>query len=302
MRVLLLFLLLTLLTCSTPRLSSTSSAPAAPPPALFGGELDTYWYQGLAELSTYRLRQARYGELRDGQAVLIQVTEDFLTDKQVKNDANENPHTTAVLKTNLIKRFTTGLYDYSVMSSVFTPTDGRRHPRTLKVTTSSQDWCGQSFTQLNFTGGQTYSMQLRSYFEREGDVNEAVPADFLEDEVFNRIRIAGTLPTGTFRVVPPMGYLLMEHQEYRAHTAEASLETPGETTQTYVLNYPELKRRFTVTFDREAPYVIREWTETYPSRGEVLTTTATLEAQTQRAYWELNANKDAGLRSELGLR
>ncbi len=289
--------------CGSPRPLTTFVAPADAPKTLFGGELPTYWYQGTAELSTYRLRQARYGELRDGQAVLIQVTEDFLTDRQVKNDANENPNSAPVLKTNLIKRFTTGLYDYSIMSSVFTPTNAAQQPQTLKVTTSSQDWCGQSFTQLNYDRGASYDMQLRSYFEREGDVATSLAADFLEDEVFNRIRIAGdALPEGTFQVLPPTSYLLLTHQDYRAYTAEAQLEAPGETTRTYVIDYPELERRFTVTFDRAAPYVIREWTETYPDRGELLTTTATLEAQNQQAYWQLNAAKDAALRSELGLR
>ncbi len=303
MRTALFLLTCTLVACSSPRPLTTSTAPADAPPALFGGELPTYWYQGTAELSTYRLQQARYGELRDGQAVLIQVTEDFLTDEQVKNDTYENPRSAPVLKTNLIKRFTTGLYDYSIMSSVFTPTNAAAQPRTLKVTTSSQDWCGQSFTQLNYDRGASYNMQLRSYFEREGDVATSLAADFLEDEVFNRIRIAGeALPEGTFRVLPPTSYLLLTHRDYHAYTAEARLEAPEETTRTYTIDYPELERRFTVTFDRAAPYVIRGWTETYPDRGELLTTTATLEAQNQQAYWQLNAVKDAALRSELGLR
>ena len=307
MRSALLLLTCTLVACNSPRPLTTSAAPPIAigdaPKILFGGELPTYWYQGTAELSTYRLQQARYGELRDGQAVLIQVTEDFLTDKQVKNDAYESPNSAPVLKTNLIKRFTTGLYDYSIMSSVFTPTNAAEFPRTLKVTTSSQDWCGQSFTQLNYDSGASYSLQLRSYFEREGDVNKRLPADFLEDEVFNRIRIAGdALPVGTFRVLPPASYLLLTHQDYRAYTAEAQLEAPGETTQTYTIDYPELQRRFSVTFDRESPYVIRRWTDTYPDRGELLTTTATLEAQNQQAYWQLSAVGDTTLRSELGLR
>ncbi|CAH1001721.1 hypothetical protein LEM8419_02627 [Neolewinella maritima] len=305
MRILIALLSLCLAACSTPgRVASPALVPptsVATPYTLFGGELPAYWYEGKAELSTYRLQQARYGELRDGQAVLIQVTEDFLTDEQVKNDAYENPNSTPVLKTNLIRRFTTGLYDYSVMSSVFTPTDGTTQPRTLKVTTSSQDWCGQSFTQLNYRGEEHYAMQLRSYFEREGDVDELLTSDFLEDEVFNRIRIGGDLPTGTFRVIPPTGYLLMTHQPYRAYAAQASTDDLQDGTRSYTLDYPELQRQFTVTFDAAAPYIIRGWTETYPSRGELLTTTATLEAQTKQAYWQLNARKDAPLRSELNL-
>ena len=285
--------------CATPSVAKLS--PAAPPTAYFGGELGEYWYQGEAEISTYRLRQARYGELRDGQAVLIQVTEDFLTDKQVKNDAYENPNSTPVLKTNLFKRFATGIYDYSLMTSVFTPTDGRSQPRTLKVTTSSQDWCGQSYTQLNARDRGDYRMQLRSYFEREGDQEQTLQADFLEDEVFNRIRIGGELPAGSFQVIPSTGYLLLTHQAYRAHRAEVRLELE-EVTNRYVITYPELQREVVVTYDTAPPYVIRQWTDTYPDRGELLTTTATLDRQTTEAYWTRNAEADAPLRTELGLR
>ena len=36
-----------------------------------------YWYQGKAELASYDLNQSRYGEIRNGHAVLIFLTEDF---------------------------------------------------------------------------------------------------------------------------------------------------------------------------------------------------------------------------------
>ncbi len=269
--------------------------------AVFAGSLSEYWYQGTAEVTTYDLEQARYGELRQGEAILIQVSEDFLTDQQVKNDAYENPNSTGVLKTNLFRRFTTGIYDYSLMTSVFTPAKSDDQPRTLKVTTSSQDWCGQSFTQLNYRGGNAWDMQLRSYFEREGDHDEALAADFLEDEVFNRIRLGGTLPTGNFSVIPNTGYLLMTHQPYRGTPAVVSLHAAGDSLQRYTVEYTALNRRLEVTFDTASPHVIRRWTETYPSRDTLLTTTATLRSQRMTPYWQLNANKDAPLRAELGL-
>jgi len=45
-------------------------------------EFKDYWYAGKAEISSYKLEQARYGELRDGTAALIFVTEDFLPEVQ----------------------------------------------------------------------------------------------------------------------------------------------------------------------------------------------------------------------------
>ena len=52
--------------------------------AALSQEFKDYWYSGEAELTRYELEQARYGEIHRGDAVLIFVTEDFRTDKQVK--------------------------------------------------------------------------------------------------------------------------------------------------------------------------------------------------------------------------
>ena len=73
-----------------------------------------YWYQGKAEITSYKLEQARYGEMRDGNAVLIYVTEDFLPEVQVKAD-RQNAKNIPVLKLNSTKNFNTGIYPYSIM-------------------------------------------------------------------------------------------------------------------------------------------------------------------------------------------
>lgn len=277
-------------------------------PGHFTGGLSDYWYQSKAEINTYTLEQARYGELRPGTVSMIFVSEDFLTDEQVKDDNYTNPNSTPVIKTNLIRRFVTGIYDYSLMTSVFTPTKTDEQPHTLKVTTSMQDWCGQTFTQLNYAGGGEWNQQLRSYFEREGDVNASLPADFLEDEVFNRIRSGWEqLPLGTFNVIPSTGYLLMTHQPYVAAPATTSLQDyTGDVFQEtglkrYVVDFGGGSRRLEVVFDAAPPYVIRGWTETYPDRGTLLTTTAKLTHQKLAPYWSQNGVDDEGLRTEIGL-
>jgi hypothetical protein len=40
-------------------------------------DFEKYWFNGEAELSSFQLTQARYGELREGKAVMIFVTEPF---------------------------------------------------------------------------------------------------------------------------------------------------------------------------------------------------------------------------------
>ena len=74
-----------------------------PSPESFAAQypaFDSYWYQGRAELTRYALRQARYGDQHDGEAVLVFVTEDFLTGLQVKQEHGDSPNAISVLKLN----------------------------------------------------------------------------------------------------------------------------------------------------------------------------------------------------------
>lgn len=311
--LILLSLPLVLLSCNTLQDSAdpttkTTDEPPATVSGHFSGGLSEYWYEGKAEINTYELAQIRYGEIHPGQVSMIFVSEDFLTDKQVKNDNYTNPASTPVIKTNRIRRFVTGIYDYSIMTSVFTPTKTDEQPHTLKVTTSLQDWCGQTFTQLNYAGGKKWDSQLRSYFEREADQNKALPADFLEDEVFNRIRSGWKdLPTGAFNIIPATDYLLMTHQPYRAARATTSLtdysgdQFTEKKLKSYSLAYEGIDRKVEIVFDAAAPYIIRGWTETYPSRGKKLTTVARLSHQVRAPYWSQNSVADREKRSPLGL-
>ena len=78
-----------------------------------------YWYAGNAELCTYSVSQERYGEIRQAEQINIVVTEDFSDARQVKLDdpAAAGIDRIPVLKFNSIRRFHTGIYDYSIMQS-----------------------------------------------------------------------------------------------------------------------------------------------------------------------------------------
>jgi hypothetical protein len=95
-------------------------------------EFKDYWYSGKAEVSRYQLTQSRYGQSNEGEAVMVFVTEDFLPEKQVKHEADPDMQDTKVLKLNKIKRFQTGMYDYSMMMSVFSPIHRQQYPHALK--------------------------------------------------------------------------------------------------------------------------------------------------------------------------
>lgn len=261
-----------------------------------------YWYQGKAELSSFELKQSRYGQVHEGHAVLIFVTEDFNLEKQVKADRPSAVPSTKVMKLNFTKKFTTGIYPYSLMSSVFTPIDRSANSKSLKVSTSSQDWCGHSFMQLNFRE-DSYELNQFSYFESEADMEKRISADFLEDEIWNIIRLnPENLPLGKVNILPSTQYLRLRHSEGEAQTATASLgESQG--VKTYTLKYPN--RELSIRFEDKIPFKILGWTEKYllseEATSESLITTATLKKQIMLDYWNKHNVEDSIYRKQLGL-
>ncbi len=75
------------------------------------------WGNGKAELDGYTLTQPRYGEPRNGKAVMIFVTEDHSVKEQVKieGDSKSIPakEKYPVLKLNFVRTFQTGIYTYN---------------------------------------------------------------------------------------------------------------------------------------------------------------------------------------------
>jgi len=263
-------------------------------------EFKSYWFAGEAEISSFELQQARYGEIRDGSSVLIFVTEPFNPKKQVKADES-NPDNLQVLKLNHTKNFLTGIYPYSIMSSTFYPISLRQHA--VKVTASVQEWCGHVYTQLNNRG--SFEIVSHSYFEQEADqeVNlEKVP---LEDEIWTQIRLApGELPLDSLEMLPSLEYLRLAHKEIKAYPAVATL-TQTDSLSDYELSYPELERSLRIQFQTAFPHTIESWTESYKSGfgpdARIMNSTAKRLKTLKTPYWQKNGNKDVILRDSLGL-
>lgn len=259
-------------------------------------EFAAYWYQGKAEITSYSLQQARYGEIREGNAVLVFVTEPFLEKEQVKAD-NPNSTSTTVLKLNATKNFVTGIYPYSIMTSTFFPVDGQGHA--LKVTNSVQEWCGQVYAQLN--NRKKFEIKAHSYFETEGDQEFSIEKAPLENEVFTQLRInPNSLPTGKIAMIPSLEYTRLMHMPIKAYPAEASL-TFGDNISSYKILYPELERELTIHFSTKFPYTIESWEETYKNGSKTLTSTAKKNKTIKSAYWTKNRTEHVSLRDSLGL-
>jgi len=257
---------------------------------------NSYWYSGKAEITSYKLSQVRYGEIHEGTAVNIFVTEDFLPGKQVKAD-NSNEKNVPILKLNSTKKFTTGIYPYSLMTSTFSPIDINKNA--IKISFSSQEWCGNTFVQLN--NREEYQIQFYSYFESNADRNIDLKKHILENELWNQLRISPkNLPVGELQIIPSFEFLGLHHKEFKAFDAIASLEEQGSFL-IYTINYPKLERTLSIQVTKDFPNTIESWEETFSSRGKILTTKAEKIKTIQSAYWSKNRVADTEERKELGL-
>lgn len=264
---------------------------------------NNYWYAGEAEITSFELEQARYGELHTGKAVMVFVTEDFSKDKQVKADTPKRGDI-PVMKLNYTKKFNTGIYPYSMMTSTFVPVQ-KPDAQPIKITTSSQEWCGHTFTQLNNRNGK-YEIESRSYFESEGDQSLSLEKALTEDELWTRIRLnPESLPIGNHDIIPSFFHVRLMHKPMQTFQAEMSRQSLDNNQTGYTVSYKDLDRQLTIVFQNDFPYEIMGWEETYTSgwgkSANKLTTKATRIKTLKSDYWNRHNNEDLPLRAELGL-
>ena len=231
---------------------------------------------------------------------MIYVTEPFLAEKQVKADRN-NPDNIPVLKLNATKKYLTGIYPYSIMSSTFYPVYDNQHA--VKTSLSMQEWCGHVYSQIN--NREKFEFTSHSYFESEADQNLSIEKNMLENEIWNKIRISPSdLPIGDFKMVPSLEYIRLRHKKFGAYDANASIESKGNTS-IYTISYPQLERTLAITFSTSFPYRVEGWTEEFKSgfgpNAKTLETKATRLKSLKTPYWGQNSNDDLVLRDSLGL-
>jgi len=280
-------------------------------------EFNKYWYNGKAEITSYKLQQARYGEIHEGSAVTVFVTEDFSAIKHVKLDNPKSAGNDAVgvIKLNLTKQFNTGIYPYSMMLSVFKPVNTSKWEHTLKITASSQEWCGHTFTQID-ANKHKYKTKLLSYFETEGDQEKELPLTWMEDELWTLMRInPSELPTGNVKVIPGLLQQRLLHTDLGVEDAMITLKKVAENPswigsennlKSYSIFYKEKQRTLTMYFSEAFPYTIAGWEESYldgfGKDKKMLTTKAIKVKRIMSDYWYHNKKSDAALRDSLGLK
>ena len=261
------------------------------------------WSDGKAELSAYQLSTPRYGQARKAELVLIYVTEPLNRTTLIKDDHATGDARFGVLKLNAVLKFQTGIYPYSVMTSVFSPVDnyGGERFAPLKIALSAQEWCGHVYHQLRPAQRSFYSV-LHSYFASEGDRTERVPlpeGTLYEDGLLIQLReLDGPFNHGkNWRgsLVPSLWTARKAHRALRPAAAtieRQTLDVDGSRRTRFTLRYASSQR--TIDVEDEAPRRILGWSS---SDGE----TATLRKTKRLPYWSLHEPGDERYRAELGL-
>ncbi|MCL4821804.1 MAG: hypothetical protein KJ067_21945 [Vicinamibacteria bacterium] len=282
---------------------------AAPGAAAQAPDFWKHWGDGQAEMNGYRLVQPRYGATRTGQAVLVYVTEDFTESTRVKADPGKHPKSDVfpVLKLNAVRQFRTGVYDYSLMTSVFARVAPGFAP--AKVSFSSQEWCGHVYHHVTPRAGRVAGL-FHSYFDGEADGRDDLPlpaGGVFEDALPVLLRAwAGELVAkGASREVPLLPSLQrarLEHKPLAWTTATisraaapANVTVPAGRFDAWRYTVREAGGRET-TYDVEAasPYRLLRWTG---PGGEV----AELLGSDRMAYWQMNGPGGEAARKRFGL-
>ena len=294
---------------------STIKSPQSNVKAL-SPQFTNYWYQGKAEISSYILLQSRYGQICEGNAVMIYVTEDFLNAKNVKKENHDIGSGVGqpVLKLNFTKDFTTGIYPYHMMLSVFSPVNENEYAFALKTSGTVQEWCGQAYAQTISKNNSVFYLS-HSYFQNENDFSTNFKKVVQEDELWNIIRLnPKMLPLGEVDILPGIWQQRLRHSPIEILEASCLLSNVSQLpnwlsvkvkTVLYSIQYKKDKRKLNIYFEDAFPHKILGWEETYyegkNSQNET-TTRAIWHKTLITDYWNKNKNEFLFLRDSLGLK
>jgi hypothetical protein len=275
---------------------------------------DARWHDGRAELDGYRYSIVRYGQRRQGQAVMIYVTEPWSRSKRVKvEDASKNPADVFdVLKLNLVRDFQAGIYDYNTMVSLFVRTQDFSP---VELSFTSAEWCGNVYAKVEFD--DRVKETRYSYFEDEtGTRSLDRPRDGVaQDALFVLLRgLKGEfLAPGLERRISLLSGILesrLRHQPLEwvsARTVRAatpvSVGVPAGKWSNAVYYEVKVENGRTGRFwiEPDGDRRILKWTWTESGRDEA-SESGELTGTLRTAYWKENGPGNEKLLQQLGLR
>ncbi len=278
---------------------------------LWADTFSDLWYDGYAEISTFSLTEMRYGEPRTGTRTMVYVTEPLRIKTLIKPDSQLSSDAKIdVIKLNDIRKFNTGVYDYSVMTSVFSSVDkNKTFPlmHTVKTAFTSQEWCGTVFEQVT-RYDDSYRIKLFSYFDSEGESTSTIPHNDrldTEDNLWIRIReLRGSFlsenETKEISIIPSSWSRRKSHtparpiKTYITKSHVFNIETIFGLIKAYAISWTHNALTTTVTLENAYPHRIISWQEGDGSKGRLI-------ASERLPYWQQHKNSDLHLRDKLKL-
>jgi len=261
------------------------------------------WGDGKAELSGYAVTTTRYGAPREGRIVLIYVTEPMDRRNWIKDDAGDVPveERVNVLKLNNVLKFQTGIYPYSVMTSVFAPVDALAAERfaPAKIAMSAQEWCGLVYQKV-IPAPEAFASEVRSYFHAEGDRDATVktpPGTLYEDALLIQLReLDGPFAGGkswSGSIVPSLWSQRKSHAALGPVAATIKREEAtrnGAPVTRFTLLYGSVATTYDV--EKAAPRRVLSWKTEGGDEAKLLKTA-------RLPYWQLNGPGDEKYLKEL---
>ncbi|MDB5233705.1 MAG: hypothetical protein JWR44_698 [Hymenobacter sp.] len=188
-----------------------------------GWAMNKLWEDGLAEVATYQAERTVYKKKRSFEYTQITVKEEFNQQFNVKTDDYNRTDLFPVMKINQFCAIPTDQYPYHYLTSLFFRRD---QPVALyKMTTSSQEWCGNTFKTI-VDDGVNFEESFDSYWDNQG-----VGSRDLRRDVFLEDALSYTLRSLRFAQLPAFDFVVLDLQQtnqatpplyYKAHLAAAS--------------------------------------------------------------------------------
>lgn len=280
--------------------------------ALGANRFENHWYDGNAELATYRIEEMRYGEMRTGVRTMVFVTEPMRLSTYIKPDTKlSRDEQIDVVKLNDLLKFPTGVYDYSIMTSTFAAVEEKKGiplMSAMKVAFSGQEWCGMVYERY-IRERNAFTGELFSYFESEGERQFTLPLDNSpepEENLWILIReMKGQfLKTGgsrRFALIPSVWHRRKSHTPVRVVDAVVRKSNPTEVTTTlgtfdaheFTWSYED--GTTSVLVEEAWPHRILSWKERDGSTGYVMKIR-------REPYWRIHDNDDLHVRDSLALK
>ena len=239
-----------------------------------------HWDDGLAEVATYDAERVVYRKKRQFELTLITVKEEFNREFNAKTDDYKRLDVFPVMKVNVFCQIPADQYPYHYLTSLFFRRD---QPVALhKLTTSSQEWCGNTFKAI-VDDGVSLKQSYNSYWDQQGTGSRDLRRDVLLEDA-----LPYTLRTLRFDQRPTFELVVMDLQQtskaalplyYRARltTAEApAAEAAAPAWRVAVQLAPGKQNVY--WFARAYPNILLRQT-TWDGR------TLRLKSQRRYAYW-----------------